>query len=56
MVKDIKKGEVFTVDNVKSIRPAFGIETKYIRDIIGKKSVVNIKTGTPMDWKYVQYI
>ena len=38
VVKDVKEGEVFTNDNVRSIRPGFGLETKYIKDIIGKKA------------------
>jgi pseudaminic acid synthase len=55
VVKDIKRGEVFTYDNVKSIRPAFGMKTKYIKDIIRKKASLDIKKGTPMQWKYVDY-
>lgn len=54
VVKDIKKGEVFTENNVKSIRPAFGMETKYFKDIIGKKASQDIVKGTPMDWMYVE--
>ncbi|OPJ60890.1 pseudaminic acid synthase [Clostridium oryzae] len=53
-VKDIKAGEVFTEENVKSIRPGFGMETKYIKDVIGKKARMDIKRGTPMGWKYVE--
>lgn len=54
VVKDIKKGEVFTYDNVKSIRPAFGLKTKYFSDIIERKAAEDIKKGTPMQWKYVE--
>lgn len=50
VVEDIKKGEIFTEKNVKSIRPGFGIETKYIKDIIGKTAREDIKKGTPMNW------
>ncbi|MCQ2022233.1 pseudaminic acid synthase [Clostridium butyricum] len=53
IVKDIKKGELFTANNLKSIRPGFGLETKYIKDILGKKSKVNIKKGTPMSWDLI---
>lgn len=54
VVKDIKKGDIFTEDNVKSIRPAFGMETKYFKDIVGKKASQDISKGTPMDWMYVK--
>lgn len=54
VVKDIKKGEVFTEDNVRSIRPGFGLETKYIKDIIGKKARQNIQKGTPVDWGLIE--
>ena len=39
---------------VKSIRPGFGLETKYIKDIIGKKAKVDIKRGTPMKWSLLE--
>lgn len=52
-IKDIEKGEIFTCDNVKSIRPASGIKPKYLSQILGKKSTCNIKRGTPLRWKYI---
>ena len=54
IVKDVAKGEVFTNENVKSIRPAFGIKTKYINDIIGKKAVREVQKGTPMSWDLIK--
>jgi pseudaminic acid synthase len=52
-VKDIKKGEKFTKENVKSIRPGYGLKPKYLKDIFGKKSNENIKRGNPLDWKMI---
>ncbi|MCB2297180.1 pseudaminic acid synthase [Clostridium tagluense] len=52
-VKDIKKGEVFTESNVKSIRPAYGMHTRYYNDIIGKIAKEDINKGTPMEWKLI---
>ena len=46
----MKQGEIFTEKNVKSIRPGFGLETKYIKDILGKTAKIDIKKGTPMSW------
>lgn len=54
IVEDVRKGELFTEKNVKSIRPGFGLETKYIKDIIGKKAKVDIKRGTPMKWSLLE--
>ncbi|WP_238916540.1 pseudaminic acid synthase [Clostridium sp. YIM B02555] len=54
VVKDVKEGELFTDDNVRSIRPGFGLEAKYIKDIIGKKASRNIIKGTPMKWDLVR--
>lgn len=54
IVKDIKEGEVFTEENLRSIRPGFGLETKYIKDILGKKAKNDIKKGIPMSWELIK--
>lgn len=53
LVKDINKGEAFTQDNVRSIRPAFGLPPKYINAVLGKKAKKNIKKGTPLSWDLI---
>jgi len=52
-VKDIKKGEVFTEKEIRSIRPAYGLKPKYLGYILGKLAKKNIKKGTPLDWGLV---
>lgn len=47
-VKDIKKGEVITEDNVRSIRPGYGMHPNYFKEIIGKKIKKDISIGTPL--------
>ncbi|KEI81822.1 pseudaminic acid synthase [Clostridium botulinum] len=54
IVKDIKVGEKFTKENVKSIRPAFGLHPNYINDIIGKTCMENLRKGTPLKWEYIK--
>lgn len=54
VVKNIKAGEEFTEDNVKSIRPGIGMHTKYWDNVIGKKARVDIEKGTPMDWNLIK--
>ena len=53
VVKNVKKGEPFTNDNLRSIRPGNGIAPKYINDLIGKRARYNISAGTPMTWECV---
>ena len=54
VVKDVKKGEVFTEKNVRSIRPGFGLETKYIGDVLGKKARYDVEKGMPLEWGMVE--
>jgi pseudaminic acid synthase len=53
IVKDIKKGEIFNDDNIRSIRPGFGLAPKFYKEILGKKAKVNILRGTPLDWNLI---
>lgn len=50
VVKDMKKGESFSEDNVRSIRPSSGIEPKYLRSILGRKAKKDVQRGTPLTW------
>jgi pseudaminic acid synthase len=50
VVEDIKKGQVFSSENVKSIRPSYGLKPKYISRVLGKKAKRDIKKGTPLSW------
>ena len=54
VVNNIKKGEIFTSENVKSIRPNFGLHTKYYDDVLGKKATCDLEKGTAMKWSYVE--
>ncbi len=53
VVKDIICGEPFTPVNVRSIRPGFGLEPKWIDEIIGKHSTTDISAGTALNWKHI---
>ncbi len=54
VIKDIKKGEEFTKENIGSFRPAIGLEPKYLDEVLGKKANKDIELGTPLTWEYVQ--
>jgi len=53
VVKDTKKGEKFTEENVRSIRPGYGLHPKYINEVIGRRAVKNIKSGTRLQWELI---
>lgn len=52
-VEDIKAGEILTEISIRSIRPGFGIEPKYLDNVIGKKALVDIERGTPVAWSLI---
>lgn len=54
VVKDMKEGEIFTEENIRSIRPAFGLPPKYMNNILGKKTLLSLKKGTPLNWDYIK--
>lgn len=43
--KEIKKGEIFTLENIKSVRPGFGLHPKYLNEILGKIALKDYKLG-----------
>ena len=54
IVQDIKEGELFTEDNVKSIRPSNGLHTRFYKEILGKRAKLNLEKGTPLSWNIIQ--
>ena len=47
VVKDLKKGDVLSHENIKVIRPGYGLHPKYFNKLIGKKLRKTVKKGTP---------
>jgi N,N'-diacetyllegionaminate synthase len=54
-VKDIAEGEVFTEQNIRSIRPGFGIAPKFFPDILGSKAKFSIKRATRLTPEAIDY-
>ncbi len=52
-VKDIKRGETFTEENIRSIRPSDGLHPRYYKEILGKKAKQDIKFGTPLSFAHI---
>jgi len=51
VVKDIKEGEIITVENVRSIRPGLGLPPKYMDLVLGRRLVKDVAKGTPLSWE-----
>ncbi|WP_299095715.1 pseudaminic acid synthase [uncultured Winogradskyella sp.] len=48
VVDDVKAGDRITKDNIRSIRPGYGLHPKYYNDILGKSFLIDIEKGTPL--------
>jgi pseudaminic acid synthase len=53
VVSGVKQGEVFTENNVRSIRPANGLHPRHLAEILGRHASRDIASGTPMAWELV---
>lgn len=53
VVKDIQKGEVLTKENVRSIRPGFGLHPKYYDVVLGQRAKMDLCKGTPLTFNII---
>ncbi|GIK39309.1 MAG: sialic acid synthase [Chloroflexota bacterium] len=53
VVQDIREGEVFTEENIRSIRPGYGLHPRHLIEVLGRRAVRYIERGTPLDWKII---
>lgn len=53
IVRDVRKGDVFTADNVRSIRPGYGLPPRHLMDVLGRTATRDIERGTPVTWGLV---
>ena len=54
VVKEMKQGDVFTEENVRSIRPGYGLPPRFLPDVLGRRALKEILRGTPLSWDLVQ--
>lgn len=52
-VQDIRAGEKFTPENVRSIRPGYGLAPKYLPNILGRVAKCDLANGTPLSWNAI---
>lgn len=54
VAQDMKAGEIFTVANVRSIRPGYGLPPKFLKEVLGRRTDRDIQKGTPIQWNILQ--
>lgn len=54
VIKDMRKGDLISEENVKSIRPSFGLHPRFLNSIIGHRIKADIKRGTPLCWELIE--
>ncbi len=54
VVEDVAKGDIITHENVRSVRPGFGLHTKHLKDILGRLFSQSVKKGEPLDFNMIQ--
>ena len=52
--EDVKKGDLITTKNVRSVRPGYGLHPKFLNDILGKKFIMNLKRGVRMSFELIK--
>ncbi len=50
IAQDMKQGDTFTPDNLRIIRPGFGLEPKYYKSLLGRSIKRDVVRGTPVSW------
>jgi N-acetylneuraminate synthase len=53
VVREMRAGEVFTRENLRSIRPGDGLPPKHLGEVLGRRASVDIPRGTPLGWNLV---
>jgi N-acetylneuraminate synthase len=53
VVRDLKAGERFTAENVRSIRPAGGLHPRHYAEVVGRTAAMDIARGTPLGWELI---
>lgn len=54
IVRDIARGDLFTPENVRCIRPGFGMHPRHLGEIIGRRATRDVQAGHPVTWDLVE--
>jgi N-acetylneuraminate synthase len=53
VAEDIRAGEILTARHVRSVRPAHGMHTRHLADVVGRRAAVDLRLGEPLRWEHV---
>jgi N-acetylneuraminate synthase len=53
VVQNVKRGDLLTEENVRSIRPGHGLHTRHLSEVLGRHAACDIERGTPLRWNLV---
>ncbi len=53
VVRDVAEGESFTPENIRSIRPGYGLHTRHLDEVLGRRARQAIARGTPLSWELI---
>lgn len=53
VVEDVKQGELFDANNVRSIRPGHGLHPRYLLEVLERRAACDIERGTPLSWDLI---
>lgn len=53
IAKDMKAGDMFTTENLRSVRPGLGLAPKYLPQFLGRKVKQDVTMGTPLSWELI---
>jgi pseudaminic acid synthase len=54
VVQDVKRGDLYTEENVRSIRPGNGLHTRHLPEVLGRQASQDVERGTPLSWDLVE--
>lgn len=52
VAKNIKKGEKFTPENIRSVRPGYGLHPRYYEEVLGKTALIDLNLGEPLKFEH----
>jgi N-acetylneuraminate synthase len=56
VIKDVVRGEQFTPENIRSIRPGYGLAPRFLPQVLGKTASCDIARGTPLAWDHISSV